>query len=84
MENYGGKGVLLAAASVAAWLPGSVGAKPAGFFMTPAVAGGAKTNTLALQINGPETATWAMMSLGFAALGFAGFHSAHSARAIPV
>jgi PEP-CTERM motif len=32
----------------------------------------------------PEPATWAMMFLGFAALGFAGYRQSHKRAAVPV
>ncbi len=47
-----------------------------------AVDTGAMTNTLAVQFNAPEPATWAMLGLGFAALGFVGYRKTREARAI--
>ncbi len=47
-----------------------------------AIATGAATNTLAVQFNVPEPATWAMLCLGFVALGFTAFRRDRSARAI--
>ncbi|RBP05134.1 putative secreted protein with PEP-CTERM sorting signal [Roseiarcus fermentans] len=49
---------------------------------TFAVASGAVTNTLAVQVNAPEPATWAMMGLGFAALAVATARRARAPRPV--
>ena len=48
-----------------------------------AVVTGAETNTLAVSMNAvPEVSTWAMMLLGFAGLGFAGYRGSQKSSAL--
>jgi hypothetical protein len=48
-----------------------------------AVATGAKTNTLAVSMTAvPELSTWAMLLLGFAGLGFAGYRGSRKSAAL--
>ncbi len=79
------------------WTPGSFGGVTGGpfpssltisFTQTPAGASGTISNSATFSVppSGviPELSTWAMMGIGFAALGFAGYRSSRRSVTLPV